>query len=239
MKTYLTLVFSIFILNPSLIAQKDSTYNSQNGLCVLGGVCESLRLYNTSKTPSTDVTSQNVTANYLSASVSLYYFKIKGKHYLFQTGLEYAQTKYRIAWINNFDPQKGNFQTEYDYYDVKININAITIPAYFNLLFLKQKMYIGIGPNFDILPYSPATGYKGDYYIVDREQFSNKTNVIRVIDFGTAAKLGACLRLGKGKIALEAKVKTGIMPLFPKNWNENFFNQYFCLQIGYMFYNYQ
>lgn len=206
-------------LNTKVYAQSESQKFPEKKICVLGGACGTIKLYKRYDGPYQQT--ENIPKTYIGPTISIYYCKTKNAYYMFQTGLEYSYAKYFVLFIND-----GFGRHSTTYINTEIIANTFTIPAYFNLLLLKQKTYLGIGPNFDVI-YSIANS-KGTNGLVNESFFVNPVNI------GVCAKLGYKYSLGKENFVMEARIKSGILNLLPR-YSGVLYNEYISILAGYMF----
>ena len=206
--------------------QSDSIKKHSKKISILVGSCATLKLYKTGNDYLPPATPQESIPNtYYGLTFSLYFSNFKKKHYLFQTGLEYAYAKYYVA---NYSEESSKYSEQY--YAMKFVVHTITIPVYFNLLLIKQKLYFGIGPNLDVCPYTTGSGYKNVYpqIKIDNQRFYS-----RLVNVGAAAKIGLNFKIGKGLLTIESRLKSGIASVF--SGGTLLVNEYCSLLVGYTF----
>lgn len=221
-KTYNLLIIIAFILATKITktyAQIEPQKFPEKKICVLGGACGTIKLYK--RYDGTYQQMQNIPKTYIGPTLSLYFCKTKNAHYMFQTGLEYSYAKYFVPYIND-----GLGRHSTTYINTEILANTFTIPIYFNLLLCKQKLYTGIGPNLDFI-YSIANS-RGSKTLV------NETFFVFPLNIGVGAKIGYKHNIGKGNVVIEAKIKSGILNLFPV-YSGILYNEYISISSGYMF----
>lgn len=210
----------------SLLSQKDSTKKSVKTRTFFIGTNATLVLYKAYHPPFSNApANENVPPTYLGPTFSYYRNKIKNKHYMFQSGVEYTYARYYKAHITD-----GNGKYADHYTSMKMVVNTITIPAYFNLLLYNQKLYFGLGPNFDIIPYTMGSGYISNT-TKDKVKFQSFES--HFFDFGGTAKIGLNLKLNKGTLTIETRLKSGIRYLLTDG--SELVNEYCSLSTGYTF----
>ena len=171
---------------------------------------------------------------YYGASAGIYYCKLRSRHYMFQAGLEYSDAKYYFAELGT------NTSIRYQkwYSNTLFSISTVTTPAYFNLLLFSQTLFIGGGPNLDILPYTYMTGNEAtwQYGVTGPRVEGQTTTFIRGVDIGAAFKIGGFVKIGNSQFTIEAKAKCGLLNLLSINLDSggHLHNTYFTTTIGYI-----
>lgn len=212
---YILFLFSICI---SVIGQTDSVRKTPTKVTVLLGACATIKMYKTFRSKSPQAT-------YFGPSFAVYKSKTKNDHYMFQSGLEYSMARYHFSGISD---SEGKYSKHYS--NAEIIVHTITIPAYFNLLLFHRSVYIGIGPNFNIYPYTTVSG--------DREYapYGRAKDIgiqYTLIDVGATAKIGYNKKIGKGTLCFESHLKSGVRDVFTDSYE--LINQYVCVLAGYTF----
>lgn len=208
------------------VGQTDSTKKSKTRTTFLIGTCASLKLYQRYESPLPPSTpSEKIPATYFGPTFSIYRTRIKNEHFMFQTGVEYTYAKYYVAHYS-----EGNGRNSVSYSSMKFVVHTITIPVYFNRLMFKQKVYIGIGPNFDVCPYTTGSGYD---YSNPPTKIKNQTFFSHLVDIGATAKIGLNFKFEKDIVLIEARVKSGVKSIFSDG--TLLVNEYCSLVAGYSF----
>ncbi len=208
-------IFVCLLCNFITWAQTNPVKPENQKIYLSGGLCNTL---------SNNSSSQQIFSSGINLSFN--HCSIINENFMFQTGLEYDQTKYFVANFNyNNIPSPS-------YSNMTFNINTFTIPLYFNLFLSYQKLFIGAGPNISVLPYSKADGYSGQIPV------KNITWLVKPIDVGVAAKIGYFFRIFKNEWIIDGKVTYGLLNLIPKYGTTTIatlHNNYITLSIGYVF----
>lgn len=208
------------------VGQTDSINKPTTKTTFLIGTCATLKLYKRYESPLPPATPiEKNPSTYFGPTFSIYHSRIKNEHFMFQTGVEYTYAKYYVA---NYSDGSGKYADHYS--AMKFVVHTITIPAYFNLLMFKRKAYLGIGPNFDVCPYTTGSGYK---HIYPQEKIENQRFFSHLVDIGATAKIGLNYKFGKGALTFEARLKSGIKSIFSSG--TVLVNEYCSLVTGYTF----
>lgn len=206
--------------------QTDSTNKPTTKTTFLIGVCATLKFYQRFESPLPPNTpKEKIPPTYFGPTFSIYHSRIKNEHFMFQSGVEYTYAKYYVA---NYSESSGKYSGSYS--AMKFVVHTITIPAYFNLLMFKRKAYIGIGPNFDVCPYTTGSGNKD---IFQQEKIKNQRFFSHLVDIGATAKIGLNFKFGKDALTFEARLKSGIRSVF--SGGTVLINEYCSLVTGYTF----
>jgi len=218
MKFQLIYFLILFSISNTLFGQTDSVRKTPTKVTVLLGTCATLKMYKTYRSKSPQAT-------YLGPSFAVYKSKTKNNHYMFQSGLEYSMARYHFSWISDSEGKYSKY-----YSNAEIIVHTITIPAYFNLLLFNRSTYLGIGPNFNIYPYTTVSG---DRSYAPYGRAKDIGIQYTLIDVGATAKIGYNKKLGKGNLCFESQLKSGIRDVFSDSYD--LINQYVCVLAGYTF----
>lgn len=227
------LIIVSFFLCCSLYSQKDSaTFKPYKTLSISAGSCGTLDFYkNHGENDYNYVAPAGLKPVYFGPSASFLFSSLKSRHYMFQTGLEYALCPYFIA---NISMNEGH-----NYYsNVMVYVNDFNIPIYFNALFFKQKVFVGIGPSLGILPYSPNHGltrFSNPAYTSGYSTFTNYGWLFNNVEINLAIKTGAYFSIKNHQFFVEGRFNYGITDVIRKSYYPTLHNDYVSLSLGYVF----
>lgn len=204
-------------------AQKDSTVKY-----IVGGVCNTIDFYNNHTTNDMFLGQRAGSAFYQGPHASVFFGTIASPHLMLKTGLEYNFLRYYFSTL------AVNVTSRYSaayYYNVTVSLNSVTIPLYFDVLCLKQKLFIGLGPSISILPYSFYTLYDSGTTL---KKSGSNPSFMGVFDAGAGFDVGYFIPLKKRQLVIEAKFNYGFTNLIIESGNY-LHNNYFTAGIGYVF----
>ena len=236
MKGYHSTFFILLALLPFCISgQTTASKDIVNRFYITGGVSSTIDFYNNNiNYQSGDRYLVSGPSTYCRWNAAFYYSRIKSKHFMFQTGLEYTSEKYYIVDI---EPSVYvRYSSSGYYFNTTITMNTFSIPAYFNLLLCKQKLFMGLGASLDVIP-SSFSGYV-------TQQGGANINVVNVsgtaagvltsyLDIGVAYKMGCFINIKNQLFTIEGKFKYGLLNSMAGS-TDILHNSYFTLNIGYV-----
>lgn len=229
---FIIFTLTIFLFFPVYSQKDDTGFISYKTLSISASACGTLDFYkNHGENDYNYVAPAGMKSMYFGPSSSFLFSSLKNRHYMFQTGIEYSFCHYFLSKVSSIDGRSGSYS------NADLFINTFTIPAWFDLLCCKQKLFFGIAPSIGINPYAyiKAVHNYVTPFRADSNDYDGAAYFINYLDICLSAKVGAFFNIKNQKFMIEGKFTHGLSNTIGKPYDTGFHSDYFNLSLGYVF----